>query len=638
MKTTSIRHYLLISCLVGTTIAVPTEKTPETKINRGRSSEKQNCNECSPCEQKILESINNTNNSFKTCCTTLGNSISNVEDTINTCCTNLTNDIENVNNNLTTCCDTLESMIGNIGGCGTITTITQKDIPFEITKSGRYCLGQDISVNTPGQIGIAVNAVGVDLNLNGHAGKAGAADTTVIATIGTASLVHIHNGVVTGSDNSADVGQIGIAALTNNVVISSIQAQKFSAPESSGFLIQGLANSKTEAISVKHCTCTGNFIGIEINNSSNLKIHDCALDKSIFAGIAQVNAPNSSSNILVEDCAISNSTNHGISTAVSQSNWIFKNVQINASGLNGMNLAGGFQSLAIKNCQVLNSGVYGITLSSNQSQNVEINDSQSDAVLIESVNNLLIQNSQFTNTSSANKPTLAVQNSSNGSIRGCLLSSTSSDGFFTSNCKGLSVQNCDANIQCSQPVASCPIGFNLNSGLSNVALEQCTVSGTPSIGIAVGLTSTANNTGILIDRCAVQGAGTGIFLAGTTSSTVTYCNVVNCSGDGIALDPSATLIIVVGNYVTHNGGTGINLLTATMLQKSTTRPTALASRLSVPGATVSQPVTCPSSIVLKNIALCNGVNYSDNVGNVVVYSNNLVGVSSLVNVSGVVVV
>ena len=56
----------------------------------------------------------------------------------------------------------------------------------------------------------------------------------------------------------------------------------------------------------------------------------------------------------------------------------------------------------------------------------------------------------------------------------------------------------------------CPIGFNLNGGISNAALENCTVSGNPSIGIALlpAASTGITNTGILVDKCAVQGAFT----------------------------------------------------------------------------------------------------------------------------------
>ena len=483
-------HYLLISCLISGTLSYANSDKGERT-----SSEQKNILAELTHITKILKKSNGGScqsccTAVQNCCNTLGNSISNVENTVNMCCSNLANDIANVNNNLTTCCNTLEDLIGNLTVCGGVTVIKQEDIPAVITRSGHYCIGQDLTVNTG--IGITIkNATGVDLDLNGQtlSGKGG---SSLIAVTGTSSLVHIHNGIVAGTGNSADVAQVGIAALANNILISTIQAQNFSATGSSGILIQGpvpgTVPGQLQGVSVEQYNSSNNYFGIQLSNScTNVKLHNCSFDQSIFAAIAQPANGISASNILIDNCAISNSVNQGIYTASSQSNWVIKDVQVSNSGSNGFTLKGSFQSLAIKNCQLVNSGGYGIIVSTEQSKNVEINDcefnnSQTGGLLINTVNNLLIQNCQFTNNSSNSQPLFTLQNAFNSSIRGCLFSSTSavSDGFFATSCQGLSLQNCNANIICPQANASCPIGFNLNGGISNAALENCTVSGNPS--------------------------------------------------------------------------------------------------------------------------------------------------------------
>ncbi len=632
MKKINFKQYALLSLLLSVSIAYASD-TLESDIRQGRLSEKKGCHrqECDPCQKKILEEIHNTNCSLKSCCTRLSNGITNIENTVNTCCANLTADIATVNNNLITCCNTLESLIGNLSACGPVTPITQADIPLEITQPGRYCLAEDIVVNGNiippgifGPIGIAINTNNVDLDLNNHTILVIGSGTTAVVTIGTSSHAYIHNGTIAGTGSPADQSSTGIDLLTNNCIVSDMQINNFSAFNGAGIIIGGLfvptplssdiLIEKNEGIIVERCNLSANYSGIALISAptNNIMLRDCAIDKSLFVGINQPSRRDYWSNVAIENCSISNSAYHGIYTTYNQSNWILKNVQVSNSGLDGMILAG-FQSLKLDNCQVSNSGSYGIIASIRQSQNVEISNcqvfnSQNGALRVDNVSNLLIKDCQLTNYIPSTEPLLKLQDIFNGSVRGCLFSSVdgTADGFFARNCQGLVVQNCAANIFCNQPVTNCPIGFNIHGGVNNAVIQNCNVSGNPSIGIAIvpdgyngnaGLTNISKqvptvpnnlngtNSGIVVDGCTMQGVvNTGILLSNASSCTVSNCNVVDGAGDGITLDSTTTKCSVTGNKLTNNAGIGLN------------------------NEAVPQSGICINPI-FHNFATCNGTNF-----------------------------
>ncbi len=636
MKTT-IRHYLLVSCLMGMTASYADD---DGELYRGHKR-----SDCTPCEEKILDelckinkSLKKTNDSQASCCTQLENGLSTIETTFNTCCTNLTSDISELNNNLTTCCETLESELGAIANpCQQVTVIRQADIPLEITKSGIYCLHEDIFVDGSmiaagplGAMGISINATDVDLDLNKHTaslkpGTANPEGTILIAVLGGSTRVRIHNGIISGGGNPSDGATSGIAIFTSNVTVSDVQAEDFNGEESLGISASGFALSSAtakdgafstlEGVTIERCNFINNFWGIVLTPfCTNVAIRNCSLDKSIDAAIAQPsNLAASVSNVLLENVSISNSTGNGISALFNQTNWILNTVQIADSGQSGMEFSD-FQSLILKNCQVFNSGDFGVSVSSSINQNVKVHDCQifnsgSGALSINNANNLLIKNSQFTNYIPSAGPLLNIQNTVNASVRGCLLSSLdgTSDGLFASNCSGVTIQNCEANIFCNTPFTNCPVGFNIHGGVNNATISHCTVSGNPSIGIAIvpgpgpdGTTVT--NTGIFVDSCSMQNVvGTGIFLSEATECIVSNCIIVDGLGNGITFDPSTTRCVARGNSVISNKGIGINNEAPSVAMMAAQNKRAIDA---------PDQITCTSNTIYgTNFAACNGTNY-----------------------------
>lgn len=638
-----MKQYLLISWLMS--VGIVASILPVSEVHRGQITtdcHEQGRHDCS-CDK---------------CCKKLRCEIARVEDTLNTCCTNLANDIAQVNSNLTTCCNTIESqletIIGTVTTCGTITAITQADIPLEITQSGRYCLAEDIFVDGTtipagafGPIGIAINAPNVDLDLNEHTVTfTGGAGTNVILTLAQASNVLIHNGTVLGTGSPADEACIAVGALTNDVTISDVQIKEFNALLSAGIFVQGLPlTSPTtdilvfaprQGVTIERCNVSTCYYGALLAaDTYGTIIRDCTFDQNVLAGIAQPErTAGYVNNTLIENCSISNTTFHGIYTTFYQSNWILKNVQVSNSGLSGMVLAG-FQSLKLQNCQVFNSGSYGIIASIRLSENIEISDCQvfnakNGALRVDNVANLLISNCQLTNYLASPEPLLKVQDVFNGSISGCLLSSfNGTDAFFARNCHGLKVDNCAASIFCNQPLTNCPIGFNIHGGVSNAIIQNSSVSGNPSIGIAVvpdGFVTppcdsfsqpvttiidnlNGNNFGCTVSNCKVTGAvRSGVYVSGTSTTSITDCTITDGNCDGITLDNTTSQIIAKGNTLTNNLGVGLN------------------NQLAI-------STTCPLNQAYGNFASCNGTNYQGIAANLISAPSATAGVLTNISVN-----
>ena len=229
----------------------------------------------------------------------------------------------------------------------------------------------------------------------------------------------------------------------------------------------------------------------------------------------------------------------------------------------------GFKNLAIHNCQVYESGAHGIFASLRLSQNIDIANCQifncADAALrVDNVENLTIRDCEFTNYVATQAPVVKIQDIFQGTIARCQINSVAgtSDGLFVRNCRGITVLNSNAHIVCNQSASTCPIGFNFKGNVTGTTVRQCTVTGTPAIGIALQQdTLNGTDTGVIIENCLVQGAAQqGILCALATNCGIYSSKIIGCQSDGIRLDAQTSQCSVRDNTLISNGGYGISNL------------------------------------------------------------------------------
>ncbi len=485
-------------------------------------------------------------------------------------------------NELLACCSNLESL----APCSSILTLSQSDIPTQINRSAYVCIKEDLffdgslvtNAGIEGPTAIAVNADNVVIDLNNHTITYKGAGSNAIATIGTAAHVTIKNGTIAGSPDS---DTSGILVLTSNVTIENVRIINAAGSSSSAILLQGafLSSPSSQSITlvpqndivIKKCDLEGNFYGIILNTFSNsILIKECTINNSIQMGITQPSRKNISTNVVIDSCTISNSGLNGIYTTFSQANWAITNCTISNSALNGMILAG-FSNLKVQGCQIFDSGAHGITVSIRQSENVEISGCQifncaDTALRVDNTTNLTIRDCQIANFVSTASPLMKIQDIYTSLITGCTLTSGAgtSDGLLLRNCHGLTVENTNAQVFCNQPQTSCPIAFNLQGDVTSSALRNCTISGNPSVGIALEQDAlNGPNSGVVLENCQVTGAvNQGILLTTATDCGIYNCKVIQGAGDGIQLGAQTSQCSVQNNTLINNKGFGINDLSS----------------------------------------------------------------------------
>lgn len=507
------------------------------------------------------------------------------------CCLSkqILNNVNTLKKQLACCCSTLEGKLAALTPCGPVIPITQADLPVNATRSAYYCAKEDLffdgsTINSPGAegpIAIAVNAPNSVIDLNNHTLYIKGSATNGIATLGNGTHVLIKNGTIVGSTGAEEAG---VLILTSNVTVSNVRIINVNGPLGSGIFIQGavypqpttptILFTEIDDIVIEKCDLENNFFGITLNTFSNsVFIKNCTINQSVQMGITQPARKNAAANVMIDNCTISNSGLNGIYTTYFQTNWSITNCTISNSALNGMILAA-FQNLTIKDCKINECGAHGIIASIRQSQNIEIDhcqifNCQDSALRVDNTENLVVRNCQITNYISNGSPLLKVQDIFNGTLSGCRLNSVTNstntngpDAFFVRNCHGMTIENCSAQIFCNQPQTNCPIGFNLQGNVEGTVLRNCSVSGNPSIGIALQ-PDTLNGTdaGVVIENCLVKGAvNQGILFSRATLCALYNSQIINGQGDGILLDAQTTQSSIRANTVMGNIGIGIHNL------------------------------------------------------------------------------
>lgn len=505
--------------------------------------------------------------------------------------------VKGLEKQLSSCCSTigkeLDHILKALSGCGSITSIGQANIPFQSPASGYFCLKEDVVFDgntiVGGEIGptaTAFSGENVVFDLNNHTIHISGDGTNGVALFANippnpsqqnpraSTHMLIKNGTIIGSTDSS---QAGIIILTNNVTVSNVRIINLSGASSSGITIQGgiinsilsptLLLATLNDILIDQVNLVNNNFGIQLDTFSNgVTIQNTAIDRSVQMGITQPSRKNNANNVTLNNVTISNSGLNGIYTTFSQTNWSLNNIKVSDSGLNGMIFAA-FQNLQISNSQISNSGAHGIVASIRQNKNIDIShtqifNSQDELLRVDNTENLSITHCEFTNYIATTEPLVKLQDIYNATVMNCQFNSVAgtSDGLFLRNVHGVTVETSKVNIFCNQPRTTCPVGFNIHGGVDTTVLRSCTVSGNPSIGIAIVPDSlNGPNSGVIVENSIVQGAVTvGVQVSESTQTALFNNNISNGTGDGILIDASSLETAVRHNTLTNNTGFGIN--------------------------------------------------------------------------------
>lgn len=522
-----------------------------------------------------------------------------------------------------TCCSKLNNEC-NVS-CKKIFAISQKDIPFRAIHEGYYCLKEDVTFDGSlvpnegfeGPIGIALDAQNVELDLNNHTINFSGTGANALATIGNSGHITIKNGTIVGPLTDQDA--VGILLLTGDVTVKNVRIINTAGLGSAAIEIQGaLLPSPTSPtitytlasdITIEDCDLQANNVGISLNTFTNgVRIKNCTIDHSIQMGITQPSRSNSATNVFIDGCTISNSGLNGVYTTYTQANWSFTNCKISDSILNGMILEG-FKNLSLQNCQVYNSGAHGIIASIRHSENVSLDNCQifnaGDAALrIDNIDNLSIRNSQFTNSIRTSSPVIKLQDIFQGTMAHCTITSTAgtSDALFIRNCRGIAISHTNIHTSCS--ATTCPVGINLQGNVTGTTIRNCSITGTPSVGIALQQDMlNGTDSGVVIEESLIQGAQLqGILFSHATKSAVYNCKIIGSGSDGIRLDAQTDQSSIRDNTLVSNGGFGINNLNAVGNNKiyhNFAQGNVLGSFNGIPPALITAPA--PHVGVLENI-------------------------------------
>ncbi len=301
-------------------------------------------------------------------------------------------DIQSIVDDLLECCP-----------CDTI--IRQEDIPFTITESGVYCLGENVSLQQEGQTAITIGTECVTLNLKGHA--------------------------IDGQNKRETLGILidGMRTFTNNVTISNgiiknIGAEDAEVEKEVGILvIDSFGPIMITGLKITNCGRDG----ILIENSSGVVVDNC---ESSFNGGEEAGGDgveiNNSKQCIVRGCLFRCNGSEGVDVRNNSSDCCVINCK------SYQNESGGFRLSDANRCNLIS-----CVAQDNESHGYDITENES-----ESNNNVLLK--CIANHNGFDKQGNSVDDvhgfrirNNENVIRHCVASDNASSGFF--------IEDSDAN-------------------------------------------------------------------------------------------------------------------------------------------------------------------------------------------------
>ncbi|HXW85820.1 MAG TPA: right-handed parallel beta-helix repeat-containing protein [Candidatus Bathyarchaeia archaeon] len=353
-------------------------------------------------------------------------------------------------------------------------TVLSGNGPFEITESGPYCLGENITFNQahPTAINIFTDEVVLDLNGYSITGD-GTVGTVAINTNNHVSIV-IYNGFINNCDTAIEIGNGSLIKISNVMtsdVLSGISASSITGLYVDNCFFEGLCSVRMRT----PITCSLQKNGINIANGAQVAIRSTTITEC-SNGMYFSNV----SGVFVIDCSMYDNVNNGIN----MNNNIVGGViaQCSAAG----NLVTGFAMTGVENvsCQNCNASdnTTGFSVDSS-SVALNMNDCESannsedgftvagDNVTIKNCSAKGNENNGFTLTGidMTVDSCVAVENSMNGIAVGAAASDTIIRGTVTnSNGSGVIGDGILINASAENTqVFNCSIANNANLGVNN---------------------------------------------------------------------------------------------------------------------------------------------------------------------------
>lgn len=373
-----------------------------------------------------------------------------------------------------------------------VRVISQRDIPFVIKRSGVYVLRENVSFNGSGNA-ITIAASNVKLRLNNFSINVQNSSGTAIYANNVSEIVVENDAIL----NSGSANQTGNGIHFVNV---------------------------TKAL-LSNVFTQGSFYGLLLENSNDVQVLNSQFLNAVQAGVDV----NSSTNVVFNNCVFAgNATNNGlIFSGTNQDcsilNCEFPNAQFNNLLVQQMN------GMVVNNCSFTNTG--GNTGKANLVQFGDVN--TPDQIVFDLI---------FTNCTIRNRPAPG--------------GNTNPEGLGLYNVAGALVDSCVIDIDNTGTPQELDLSaIHIGNGSGVQVGTNITVRNTITQGPAMdGFYPDVGSSNIVIDSCLAAGAlKDGIFVAGTTSCTVSNCTSVDNGTNGIFLGEGSTLAVVINNIVSNNG-------------------------------------------------------------------------------------
>lgn len=453
-----------------------------------------------------------------------------------------------------------------------VTTIFQKDIPFEITKPGVYCLAENV-VHAPtveGTSAIHVKASAVVLDLNGNRalqgpGLLGLAAKTYGITVDDKASVIIHDGFLEAFtqngiflNGTSEVFIENVHASLNGVAAMNAANESNS---TGGLFLRGVTNAQ-----IRHSTFNQNQglgSGIGITASSNVIVDACTCNNNL-GGFINFEVPEHysfglgifdfgeapfedvSSNIWIKNSAFNENYGDAASSGVAVltfSDRRFDGIVIENSIGNGNFTAGNVSSARNAFGFVFEGGTNNLVVrqcsaSSNDARSIPTSIAGAIGFRFNAITGLLVEDCASYDNRGANFATAA------------------SKGFDFFAVQSVLFQRCHGSNHGYDGFLGVACGLDTGASLSDgVVIDDCTFQnnrGRPDLSAGLRIRSLSKG---LIQNCTSANNTNGIILTATTNFQNLFRNntVQNNALKGFVDTLPAAQSVYIGNIASFNG-------------------------------------------------------------------------------------
>lgn len=253
--------------------------------------------------------------------------------------------------------------------------ISQDEIPFVITESGRYILCEDLTAQPGAPYAIWIQASDVTLDLNKHAifkqsqSSADEKDIILLTTEGTVSNIIIQNGrlVQTSGPDTGGATLNGIRGISiQNALLKNIEIYG-SSP--TAFDTNGIKLLNSQAVTVSDIKTDSVSNGFLFDSTSNLVLRDCDAINSQSLGFTVIDSNPGSKAHVLRRCRSVQSVGQAFAIQEVSDVFLDECVAINSES-QGFNIQGLSTShIYLKRCCALSNGQQGFLLGAGGSTN-----------------------------------------------------------------------------------------------------------------------------------------------------------------------------------------------------------------------------------------------------------------------------